>query len=93
MIKAFDSRMTNPTVIFLGLDESRREGCMTYKTYSGVPFFAVDVTPKGSEVQQTAAKDIIQAMEEKGLSFFQARVVTTFTPDEGMHVHCGFLRL
>lgn len=98
MIKAFDSRKTHPTIIFLGLDESRREGGMTHKIYSGVPFFAVDVTPKGSELQQTAAKDIISAMEEKGLSFFQARVVTTFTPDEGMHIlgpsfDCGGIEL
>lgn len=57
---------------------------MTYKIYTGVPFFAVDVTPRGSEVQQTAAKDVISAMEEKGLSFFQTRIVSTFTPDDGM---------
>jgi NAD+ diphosphatase len=34
--------------------------------------------------QQAACKDIISAMEEKGLSFFQTRVISTFTPDEGM---------
>lgn len=84
MIKNYDSRKTHPNLIFLGLDESRKEGSMSWNIYSGTPFFAVDVTPKGSEVQQTAAKDVIQAMEEKGLSFFQTRVVTTFTPDEGM---------
>lgn len=84
MIKEFDSRKTHPTLIFLGLDESRKEGGMTYKIYSGVPCFAVDVTPKGPEAQQAAAKGIISAMEEKGLSFFQTRVITTLTPDEGM---------
>lgn len=83
-IKSFDSRNTYPTLIFLGMDESRKEGSMTWKIYSGVPYFAVDVTPKGSEAQQTAAKDVISAMEEKGLSFFQTRIVTTFTPDDGM---------
>lgn len=84
MIKAFDSRKTNPNLIFLGLDESRKEGSMAWKIYTGTPFFALDVTPRGSEAQQIAAKDVISAMEEKGLSFFQTRVVTTFTPDEGM---------
>lgn len=87
MIKNFDSRKTHPNLIFLGLDESNKENSLSYKIYSGIPFFAVDVTPKGSEAQQTAAKDVISAMEEKGLSFFQARVVTTFTPDEGMLIH------
>lgn len=85
MIKSFDSRKTHPNLIFLGMDESHKEGSMSYKIYSGIPFFAVDVTPKGSDVQQTAAKDIITTMEEKGLSFYQTRVVTTFTPDEGMN--------
>lgn len=84
MVKNFDSRKTHPNLIFLGLDESNKENSLSYKIYSGIPFFAVDVTPKGSEAQQTAAKDVISAMEEKGFSFFQTRVVTTFTPDEGM---------
>lgn len=55
---------------------------MAWKIYTGTPFFALDVTPRGSESQQTAAKDVISTMEEKGLSFFQTRVVTTFTPEE-----------
>lgn len=84
LIKNFDSRKTNPTLIFLGIDESRKEGSMTYKIYTGVPFFALDVTPRGSDVQQTTAKDVISALEEKGLSFFQTRIVSTFTPDDGM---------
>lgn len=85
MVKDFDSRKTNPTLIFLGLDESRKESndLMTYKNYSGHPFFAVDVTPQGSEAHQSACKDIIKAMEEKGLSFFQTRVIMTFPPEEG----------
>jgi NAD+ diphosphatase len=89
MIKTFDSRKTDPTMIFLGMDESRKEGSMSWKIYSGVPYFALDVTPRGSEAQQTAAKDVISAMEEKGLSFFQTRIVTTFTPDEGMFANRG----
>jgi NAD+ diphosphatase len=86
MIKNFDSRKTQATLIFLGLDENRKEGGMAWKTYSGTPYFAVDVTPKGSEEQQTAANDVISAMEAKGLSFFQTRVVMTFSADEGMEI-------
>mgnify|MGYP002718567990 FL=1 len=84
MIKNYDSRKTHPTLIFLGLDENRKEGGLAWKIYSGTPYFAVDVTPKGSEEQQTAAKDVIGAMEAKGLSFFQTRVVMSFSADEGM---------
>ncbi|KAJ5759769.1 Zinc ribbon NADH pyrophosphatase [Penicillium odoratum] len=81
-IKSFDSRKTRPILIFLGLDESRKENGFAHKIYSGTPCFAVDVTPRGCEAQQAAAKDIISEMEAKGLSFFQTRIVTTFTPDE-----------
>lgn len=84
-IKDFDSRKTNPNLIFLGLDESAKEGGMAWKIYTGTPFFALDVTPRGSEAQQTAAKDVTSALEEQGLSFFQTRVVTTFSPEEGMY--------
>lgn len=85
LIKNFDSRKTNPNLIFLGLDESNKEAGMAWKIYTGTPFFALDVTPRGSEAQQTAAKDIVSALEEQGLSFLQARVVSTFTPEEGMY--------
>ncbi|OQD88382.1 hypothetical protein PENANT_c004G01381 [Penicillium antarcticum] len=84
MIKNYDSRKTHPTLIFLGLDESLKEGGFAWKIYSGTPYFAVDVTPKGSEEQQIAAKDVISTMEAKGLSFFHARVVMSFSADEGM---------
>ena len=82
-IKNFDSRKTNPHVIFLGMDESRKADSLTWKIYSGTPYFAVDVTPKGSEEQQTHAKDVISALEAKGLSFLQTRVVMTLSADEG----------
>lgn len=84
MIKNFDSRKTNPNLIFLGLDESNKENGMAWKIYTGTPFFALDVTPRGSEAQQSAAKDVVSALEEQGLSFFQTRVISTFTPEEGM---------
>ncbi|KAJ5620841.1 hypothetical protein N7510_004825 [Penicillium lagena] len=82
MIKSYDSRKTHPTLIFLGLDEGQKAGGMAWKVYTGTPYFAVDVTPKGSEEQQTAAKDIIGAMEAQGLSFFQSRIITTLSADE-----------
>ena len=88
MIEKFDSRKTYPTLVFLGLDENCKEGSLSYNVYSGTPFFALDVTPKGSEAQQTAAKDVICAMEKKGLSFFEARVVMTFSPDDGTYTDC-----
>ena len=82
-IKEYDSRKTTAQLIFLGLDESRKQDGLAWKIYTGTPFFALDVTPKGDEEQQTNSKAVISAMEEKGLSFFQSRVVMTFSADEG----------
>ncbi|KAB8219662.1 NUDIX hydrolase domain-like protein [Aspergillus novoparasiticus] len=81
-IKEYDSRKTTAQLIFLGLDESRKQDGLAWKIYTGAPFFALDVTPKGDEEQQTNSKAVISAMEEKGLSFFQSRVVMTFSADE-----------
>ncbi|KAJ5495272.1 hypothetical protein N7539_000388 [Penicillium diatomitis] len=69
MLKEFDSRKTHPNLIFLGLDESRKESndLMTYKNYAGHPFFAVDVTPGAP-------------MSNKALA--PTRVIMTFPPEE-----------
>lgn len=84
MIKNFDSRKTSPHLIFLGLDESRKDGGFAWKIYQGMPYFALDVTPRGSEEQQENAKGVISAMEAKGLSFFQTRVVMSFSAEQGV---------
>ncbi|KAM3068976.1 NADH pyrophosphatase [Clarireedia jacksonii] len=77
IIKEFNSSVTVPLVLFLGLDERKekegREGeLFKYKNYTGVPYFAVDVTPKGTCEEQ--AKGVIEAMKEKGLSFVEGRM-------------------
>jgi NAD+ diphosphatase len=82
-IKQYDSRKTVAQLIFLGLDESRKQDGLAWKIYTGAPCFALDVTPKGTEEQQANAKGVISAMEAKGLSFFQSRVVMTFSADDG----------
>lgn len=84
MIKQFDSRKTSAQLIFLGLDETRKQDGLAWKIYTGAPYFALDVTPKGSEEQQANAKDIISTVVAKGLSFYQSRVVMIFSADEGM---------
>ncbi|KAF9887290.1 NADH pyrophosphatase [Aspergillus nanangensis] len=82
IIKEFDSRKTTPHLVFLGLDETRKQDGLTWNIYTGAPFFALDVTPKGCEEQQTTCKSVIGEMEAKGLSFLQARVVMSFSADE-----------
>ena len=87
MIKNFDSRKTRPHLIFLGLDESKKAGTLSWKIYSGAACFALDVTPNGSEEQQANAKDIISTMEAKGLEFFKSRVVMSLSADEGPFIY------
>ncbi|PLB51908.1 hypothetical protein P170DRAFT_433809 [Aspergillus steynii IBT 23096] len=82
IIKEHDSRKTSPHLIFLGLDESSKQGGFAWKIYTGTPYFALDATPRGSEEQQSNAKDILGALEAKGLSFLQARVAMSFSADE-----------
>lgn len=83
MIKDFDSRKTTANLIFLGVDETRKQDGLAWKIYTGAPFFALDVTPKGCEEQHNGANAVISAMEAKGLSFFQSRVVMSFSADDG----------
>lgn len=83
VIREYDSRVTYPHLVFLGLDESRKGDGLTWKIYTGAPYFVLDVTPKGSEKQQSNAKDVISAMEAKGMTFFQTRVVMSLSADEG----------
>lgn len=88
VIKEHDSRKTSPHLIFLGLDESRKQSGFSWKIYTGAPYFALDATPRGSEEQQANAKDILGELEAKGLSFLQVRVAMSFSADEGMFYPC-----
>lgn len=80
MIKEFNSEVQLPLVLFLGLDESRT-AAFEHRGYRGVPYFAVDVTPKGAV--ETAAKGVIEALKEKGLIFLQGRSAMSLNAPEG----------
>lgn len=88
MIQNYDSRKTQPQLIFLGLDEEKKEGGLTWKIYAGTPYFALDVTPsRGSAEQQAHAKEVVKIMEGKGLTFLQTRMVMTLPADEGTYTY------
>ncbi|KAL4753172.1 hypothetical protein BDW72DRAFT_40705 [Aspergillus terricola var. indicus] len=83
IIKEHDSRKTEPHLIFLGVDETdKQQDEFSWKIYSGTPYFALDVSEKGSEEQQHKAKEVISGFEAQGLSFLQARVAMTFSANE-----------
>lgn len=61
-------------MIFLGLDEKKKTGFeYTHKgtTIGGAPYFALDITPRGS-VSDVCEK-LIEGLKSKGLSFTPGR--------------------
>lgn len=81
LIKEYNSSVTLPLVLFLGLDERRKDG-FEHGIYKGQAFFAVDVTPKGTVEKQASA--VVEAMKKKGLQFIEGRVHMTLNAPEGI---------
>lgn len=80
LIKEYNSAITLPLVLFLGLDERKKEG-FEHGGYSGSPYFAVDVTPKGTIEKE--ATGVIEVMKAKGLQFVEGRMHMTLNAPEG----------
>ncbi|KAI3343640.1 NUDIX hydrolase domain-like protein [Ustulina deusta] len=88
-IKSFNSAVTQPIVLFLGLDE--RKAGFEYRDYKGNPYFAIDVTPKGSIEEN--AKSVIEAVKAKhGVSFIPgARLLTLNAPEAAIYAQARAL--
>ena len=71
LIESYNSTTTIPQLLFLGLHEGDKSG-FEYKIYSGSPFFALDVTPKGTI--EAAAKSLIENKKTEGLTFVEGRM-------------------
>ncbi|KAH8805112.1 NUDIX hydrolase domain-like protein [Xylogone sp. PMI_703] len=80
LLAEYDSTITRPLLILLGLDE-KVENSFVYKKHKGAPYFALDVTPIGTVREQ--ANKVISAVESKGLKFFQGRSHMKFSLQEG----------
>ena len=75
MYEQYNSEETVPQMIFLGIDESDKEG-LDYQgknRYIGAPYFALDVSPKGSVKQ--ACEDLIAKVEKDGVVFGKGRIM------------------
>lgn len=91
-IGAFDSRVEIPLLLFLGLDQAasadsgfRYEGDAG-DLYTGLPYFALDVTPKGSAKAQ--CEEVIKAVTAAapGREFRKVRLELKLVPHEGTHL-------
>lgn len=82
MIDEYNSSVTLPQMVFLGLDHRPRDGAepLQWKTHKGAPTWAVDVTPKGSIA--AAAESVHKAMQDKGLSFQEGRMILSLPAEE-----------
>ncbi|GAP86550.1 putative NADH pyrophosphatase [Rosellinia necatrix] len=88
-IKSFNSTITQPIILFLGLDE--KKAGFQYREYKGNPYFAVDVTPKGSIEEK--AKSVIEAAKAKqGVSFTPgARLLSLNAPEAAIYAQARAL--
>lgn len=81
IVKEFNSSLSTPQLVFLGLDESKKDG-LQYKNYIGAPQFAIDITPKAS--YEDEAKGVIAEMEKRGLAFVEGMRAMNFPANIGM---------
>ncbi|RKF71488.1 putative NADH pyrophosphatase [Golovinomyces cichoracearum] len=79
LIKNFNSSITLPLVLFLGINDLEQEG-FENGIYKGKPYFAVDVTPRGTLKNQ--ASHVIETLRAKGLDFVKGRLHMTLGPSE-----------
>lgn len=94
MIAAYDSSKTVPQMVFLGIDEKAKGETLSYtnkkNTYTGAPYFAVDLTPKGS--LREACEALIESLKAKGLNFATGRPMDWSAPD-GKQECCPYATL
>ncbi|KAF2718943.1 hypothetical protein K431DRAFT_287130 [Polychaeton citri CBS 116435] len=89
MIKAYDSEKIVPQMIFLGIDEAiSGEGkALSYtnkkNTYTGAPYFAVDLTPKGNVKEE--CERLIKEWDGRGLKFATGRPMDWSAPDAALY--------
>lgn len=81
LIAEYNSTKSIAQLVFLGLDEKHGKG-LEWNTYNGAPYFALDVTPKGSV--EAAANGVIKEMESNGLNFVEGRMHMSLPAQEGM---------
>lgn len=75
VIESFDSRVAIPQLVFLGLDESDKNG-YSFKNYTGAPHFAIDVTPQKN--YKDAAQKLNDNWTSNGLNFVEGMRAMNF---------------
>ena len=78
-IAEYNSAITIPQLLFLGLDESQKSD-FEWTIYKGNPYFALDVTPKGTIKEPS--ENLIKAMQSRDYKFIEGRMHTSLPASE-----------
>lgn len=89
LIAEYNSSITIPQLVFLGIDEKIKDG-LEWKVYRGAPYFALDVTPKGTIEKESHG--VISEMKNRGFNFLEGRLHASLSAPEGptSHHHSSF---
>ena len=79
LISEYNSEITIPQLLFLGLDENIKSG-FEWNIYHGSPYFALDVTPRGSV--RAEAEKLVDKMKARGLQFVEGRMHMSLPSDQ-----------
>lgn len=85
VVSQYRSDRTVPQMIFLGIDEKAQDK-LSYQgknLYEGAPYFALDVTPRGSVKQ--ACEELISSLESRGATFAKGRAMDLVASDAAMY--------
>lgn len=85
MHEQYNSEKTVPQMIFLGIDEKVKDG-LDYQgknRYIGAPYFAVDVTPRGSVKE--ACEKLIGKVEQGDVQFGKGRLMELEASDAAIY--------
>ena len=80
LVAAYDSRVTNPLIVFLGIREDEVSE-FKVRDFRGCPWFAVDLTPRGSYAD--AAQKVIEKLTSDGSTFLKSARQNTLSSELG----------
>lgn len=90
LVAAYDSKVTTPLIVFLGIREDEVSE-FKVREFQGCPWFAVDLTPKGSYADE--ARKVIEKITSSGCTFLKTARQNTLSSEFGKCQHNHSLAL
>lgn len=86
-LEDFDSRVDTPQLVFLGVDESVKDG-LNFRHFCGAPHWAIDITPKPTYEKE--ANELNEKFLASGLKFSEGMRAMSFPADVGESLQIYF---